>query len=161
MADKFLVHCPHCGAEFEVERKCLYRKAKCGACGRDFIIGAKNAHGAVSYGGKVSPSRGNFISSIWASETSPGFRFLTPLLATILARIEYVVIAIIAVFIAVGSLCAMSPAGVLLAIPYVFAGVLLVLGVRISYEIVIAFFRMAEDIHAIREHICSKTQSAT
>lgn len=32
-------NCPHCGEEFEVEDSAFGRKANCGACGKDFIIG--------------------------------------------------------------------------------------------------------------------------
>lgn len=32
-------NCPHCGEEFEVDDSSFGRKANCGACGKDFIIG--------------------------------------------------------------------------------------------------------------------------
>ncbi|MBR2838609.1 MAG: hypothetical protein IKE55_07500 [Kiritimatiellae bacterium] len=34
------VRCPHCGAEYDVEKKKMYRYMKCGACGKGFVAGA-------------------------------------------------------------------------------------------------------------------------
>ena len=31
--------CPHCGAEYMVEKKDMYRRTTCGVCGREFIVG--------------------------------------------------------------------------------------------------------------------------
>lgn len=33
------VKCPHCGTEYEVEKKAMYRYAKCEVCGNGFVVG--------------------------------------------------------------------------------------------------------------------------
>ena len=34
------IKCPHCGTEYEVEKKDMYRYTKCQVCGKGFVIGA-------------------------------------------------------------------------------------------------------------------------
>ena len=34
------VRCPHCGTEYDVEKKEMYRYVKCEACGKGFVAGA-------------------------------------------------------------------------------------------------------------------------
>lgn len=35
--------CPHCGTEYEVEKKDMYRYTKCEVCGKGFVIGAETS----------------------------------------------------------------------------------------------------------------------
>ena len=55
------IKCPHCGTEYEVEKKDMFRYTKCQVCGKGFVVGAetclqkdesKNVPAAVSPNGK-------------------------------------------------------------------------------------------------------------
>ena len=39
------IKCPHCGTEYEVEKKDMYRYTTCEACGKGFVVGAGNGNG--------------------------------------------------------------------------------------------------------------------
>ena len=37
------IKCPHCGTEYEVEQKDMYRYTKCSVCGKGFVVGADSS----------------------------------------------------------------------------------------------------------------------
>ena len=37
------IKCPHCGTEYEVEKKDMYRYTKCEVCGKGFVTGATSS----------------------------------------------------------------------------------------------------------------------
>lgn len=51
------IKCPHCGTEYEVEKKDMYRYTKCEVCGKGFVIGATTS--LLSESSAAQPSSGN------------------------------------------------------------------------------------------------------
>lgn len=49
------IRCPYCGVEYELDRTTYGRKANCGACGKDFIIGQSPVQGDASKETRRSP----------------------------------------------------------------------------------------------------------
>lgn len=45
------IKCPHCGTDYEVEEKDMYRYTKCEVCGKGFVIGATKSLQKVDGGG--------------------------------------------------------------------------------------------------------------
>ena len=37
------IKCPHCGTEYEVEKKDMYRYTKCEVCGKGFVVGSETS----------------------------------------------------------------------------------------------------------------------
>ena len=88
------IKCPHCGTEYEVEKKYMYRYTKCQSCGKGFVAGAatslqadesKNIAVAASLNGKdlsqkscsplVAIKRQSAVNAKHSSVTSKGAEF--------------------------------------------------------------------------------------
>ena len=152
------VSCPHCGVKFSVERKYLFRHARCEACGKNFIIGAKTTHkwskGVCNNSQEVSvPWYKRFYSCIWTAAGESGFKFITLSVAKWLARIGYFIAGVLCLFTGLSPFfirnvnciqCLIFFIGSILC--WFFAIIL----IRIWYELVVAIFRISDDLHAIR-----------
>ena len=77
------IKCPHCGAEYEVEKKDMYHYATCEACGKGFVMGAATSLLAsdidASQKTSTEPSRsGKFAPKRTQSGSSRGERIAMP-----------------------------------------------------------------------------------
>ena len=152
------VSCPHCGVKFSVERKYLFRHARCEACGKNFIIGAKTTHkwskGVCNNSQEVSvPWYKRFYSCIWTAAGESGFKFITLSVAKWLARIGYFIAGVLSVFSGLSPLIYRNVNCIQLLISFIvsiFCWFLAIILIRIWYELVVAIFRSSDDLHAIR-----------
>lgn len=64
------IKCPHCGTDYEVEQKDMYRYTKCEVCGKGFVIGATTS--LLSSGESTTTDSRQLDSKFAASQASFG-----------------------------------------------------------------------------------------
>ena len=64
------VKCPHCGTEYEVEQKDMYRHTECEVCGKGFVAGAVATSAASGRSGAAENAK-----TPWATKTTGAWSF--------------------------------------------------------------------------------------